>query len=63
VHAFTNSSSATPAHMLIVNTPGHLHEGFFLDLGEPVDTIPGPPDVARIISVAQKYQIEILPPQ
>ena len=62
MHAFTNSG-ATPARMLIVNTPGRLHEGFFLELGEPVDTIPGPPDVARITSVAQKYQIEILPPR
>ncbi len=42
VHAYTNSG-ATPARMLIINTPGRLHEGFFLALGEPVDTILGRP--------------------
>lgn len=62
VHAFSNKGDV-PARMLIINSPGQLHEGFFSELGEPVDSIPGPPDVARIIAVAEKYQIEIMPPQ
>jgi uncharacterized cupin superfamily protein len=62
VHAFSNKGDV-PARMLIINSPGYLHEGFFSELGEPLDSIPGPPDVARIIAVAEKYQIEIMPPK
>jgi quercetin dioxygenase-like cupin family protein len=43
-------------------------EGFLRDLGEPARsmTLPpapdGPPDIARILEVAQQYGVEILPP-
>ncbi len=63
VHAFTNVGN-TPARMLILVTPGGLHEQFFAELGEPVDAPApaGPPDVERIVAVSAKYGIEILPP-
>ena len=39
-------------------------ERFCAELGEPVDAPPpvGVPDVARIVAVAAKYGIGILPP-
>ena len=63
VHAFTNTGDA-PARMLIMVTPGGIHEGFFAELGEPVDApLPaGGPDIARIVATAAKYGMEILPP-
>ena len=67
VHAFTNIGDAS-ARLLVLVTPGGIHEQFFAELGEPVadPTVPlppaGPPDVARIVAVAAKYGIEILPP-
>lgn len=63
IHAFTNVGDV-PARMLILVTPGGLHEQFFVELGEPVDApLPaGPPDVERIVAVAEKYGMEILPP-
>ena len=62
VHAFTNVGD-TPARMLILVTPGGIHEEFFKELGEPVDApVAGPPDVARIVAVAAKHSMEILPP-
>lgn len=67
VHAFRNPGPGI-ARMLIINAPGNLHEGFFMDVGEPVaghgsDFPPlSPPDVPLIIASALKHQIEILPP-
>ena len=57
VHAFTNSGTE-PARMLILVTPGGIHENFFAEMGE----LTGPPDVGTIIAIAAKYGIEILPP-
>ena len=68
VHAFTATGSS-PARVLIVNAPGHMHEGFFTELGEPVDDdrtqpkpMDGPPDVARVMQVAEKWGMTILAP-
>lgn len=67
VHAFTNTGDA-PARLLIVVTPGGIHEQFFAEAGEPIadpanpPAPSGPPDVQRLIAIAAKYGIEILPP-
>ena len=63
-HSFRNVGS-TPSRMAVIITPAGL-EGFFEEAGEPV-TDPssppkGPPDVERLVTVAQKYGIKILPP-
>jgi quercetin dioxygenase-like cupin family protein len=67
IHAFRNPGPGE-ARMLIVNAPGGLHEGFFMEVGEDVAAgITGfpplaPPDVPKIIASAMKHEIEILPP-
>ncbi len=66
-HAFTNLGTM-PARFLAIVTPGGLHEKLLSELGEPaeVETLPpppeGPPDVERIIQIAQQYHTEMLPP-
>ena len=66
VHAYTNSGD-TPARMLLLVTPGGIHERFFTDVGERITGQPswsrprGSPDLERLISIAQKYGIDILP--
>jgi quercetin dioxygenase-like cupin family protein len=68
VHAFTAIGPA-PARVMIVNAPGQMHEGFFTELGEPVDDdrtqpapMDGPPDVARVVKVAEKWGMTIAVP-
>ena len=67
LHGYTNHG-ITPARMLIFVTPGGIHERFFAEMGERVETpsaplIPAaPPDLARLRTVAHKYGIEILVP-
>ncbi len=68
VHAFTATGSS-PARVMIVNAPGHMHEGFFTELGEPVDDdktkpspMAGPPDVAHVMEVAEKWGMTISVP-
>lgn len=66
-HAFRNVGT-TPARMVIVNTPGGFHEGFFLDAGArvsgqaPVFPPLTPPDVPKLLADAARWGIEILPP-
>jgi quercetin dioxygenase-like cupin family protein len=69
VHTFKNAGSA-PARLLIVNTPGIAHTGFFSQVGEPMppgtkDLPPssGPPDVSRILEIGRRNGIEFLVPQ
>lgn len=66
LHAFTNTGRA-PGQLLVVAAPGHGVEGFCLAVGEPpgeepADAPPGPPDIARLIAVAARHGIELLPP-
>ena len=67
VHAYTNSG-ATPARLLIMVTPGGIHEQFFQEAGEALadpanpPAPSGPPNVPQLIAIAAKYGIEILPP-
>ena len=66
-HAFENISPE-PAHMLILQTPGGLHERYFAEAWEPIADISklppegGPPDFGKIKAAAQRYGLEILPP-
>ncbi|WP_067336929.1 cupin domain-containing protein [Stappia indica] len=68
VHAFT-ARGTTPARVLILNAPGHMHERFFTELGTPVAEgtaapapMDGPPDVAKVMQVAGATGMTILPP-
>ncbi|MFG1423304.1 cupin domain-containing protein [Roseixanthobacter liquoris] len=66
-HGFRNAGSET-ARMLIINVPGGLHEQFFLEAGEPAAgplafPPPQPPDVPKLIEVAERYGITMLPPE
>jgi quercetin dioxygenase-like cupin family protein len=45
----------TPARMLLLCTPGGF-EQFVADLSEPA---PAPPDMAKLVTVAAKYKIDI----
>jgi quercetin dioxygenase-like cupin family protein len=45
----------TPARMLLLCTPGGF-EQFVVDLSEPA---PAPPDMAKLVTVAAKYKIDI----
>jgi quercetin dioxygenase-like cupin family protein len=65
VHAYTNTGAA-PGRLLILVSPGGIHERFFAEVGEQVSTLgvpPTPPDVSRLSAVAAKYGIEFLPPE
>jgi mannose-6-phosphate isomerase-like protein (cupin superfamily) len=69
LHAFRNSGRA-PGRMLIINTPGRMHDAFFSQAGDklPPDTreLPAPtgeaPDIARILAVAEQTGMQFVPP-
>ena len=68
VHAF-QAIGSEPARLLIINAPGHMHEAFFTRTDRPVadatatpQPLDGPPDVARILSVAADVGMVIVPP-
>jgi quercetin dioxygenase-like cupin family protein len=67
VHGYTNVGSETARYIGIV-TPGGLHEQLFAALGEEAttETLPpppaGPPDLAKLIELAARYDTELLPP-
>jgi quercetin dioxygenase-like cupin family protein len=68
LHAFTNGGSA-PARMLMLITPGGIHERFFAEVGEkitdgdnPFTPLRRPPDWPRLTNTARKYGIEFRPP-
>ena len=66
-HGFTNSGSE-PARLLQVVSPGANFEQLLLELGEPIadPSAPpppsGPPDLEKIVMVAGKYGVQLLPP-
>ncbi len=68
IHAYTNIGSEV-AKMVILVSPGGLHEKFFAEAGDPIadlanpPEISGPPDLPRLLSVAAKYGVDILPPE
>ena len=65
-HAFKNESQA-PARMLIHITPPGF-ENFLVEIAQPVPRFDSPPwpvtpaDLEKLLTVAPKYGIEILPP-
>ena len=65
-HAFKNESAA-PARMLIMVTPPGF-EQFMAEFAQPVPSFDSPPlpvthaDIERMLAVAPKFGIEILPP-
>lgn len=64
-HAFKNEGSA-PARMLILTTPSGF-EKFLAEFAQPLPAFDSPPltvtpaDIQRLLAVAPKYGIEILP--
>jgi quercetin dioxygenase-like cupin family protein len=64
VYAYTNSGTGI-GRMLILVSPGGIHERFFAEIGEPMGdpTEPvAPPVRSQLIAVAAKYGIEMLLP-
>ncbi len=66
-HAFKNEG-ATEARMLIIVTPAGF-EDFISEFGTPADSFdvtPQPPseaEIAKLLAIAPKYGIEMLPPK
>lgn len=68
-HAFT-CTGTQPGRLAIVNAPGRMHVDFFRGVGQPMPddrTLPeppaGPPDMAKVMLVAQATGMTLLPPQ
>ena len=65
VHAYANVGTG-PARLLILVSPGGIHEEFLADVGEPVDGRASAPggstSIARVLAAAPKYGIEFVPP-
>ncbi len=64
VHAYTNSGESA-ARMLVLLTPGGIHERFFAEVGAQLNNRQGPPRLptsARLSKIARTYGIEILEP-
>ena len=68
-HTFRCTGDA-PGRLLIVNAPGRMHVDFFRGVGRPMaddSRLPEPqdcpPDMARIMQVAQATGMTLLPPQ
>jgi quercetin dioxygenase-like cupin family protein len=65
-HGFQNVGEGE-AELLIVTSPGQLHESFFADLG--IALTPGatervsPPAIPVIVETAARHGIEMLPPR
>ena len=65
-HAFKNEGTA-PARMLILVTPPGF-ENFMAEIGQPIPSFDSPPlpvtpaDIQKLLTIAPKYGIEILPP-
>lgn len=61
LHCFKNSGT-TVAKMLIINSPGGLHENFFAEAGDPIPAgagfpPPAAPDMPRLLAASARYGI------
>lgn len=56
-HAVVNVG-ASPGRMLVVVTPGVVHQEYMDDIGDPASRPPWEPDMARVLAVAPKYGID-----
>lgn len=68
-HAFRCTGDA-PGRLLIVNAPGQMHVDFFRGVGRPLlddSKLPappdGPPDMAKVMQIAQATGMTLLVPQ
>lgn len=61
VHAFANPGPE-PARMLVVVSPGGIHEQFVDEVGDHADRAAWEPDMAKVLSVAPKYGVEFESP-
>ncbi|WP_209425500.1 cupin domain-containing protein [Pararhodobacter sp. SW119] len=68
-HAFA-CTGAVPGRLAIINAPGRMHVDFFTGVGRPLDDTveapqppAGPPDMARVMQVAQAVGMTLLPPK
>ena len=61
VHAFTNAGAAT-ARMLVLVTPGGIHEQFLAEVGDADGRPAWQPDMERVLAVAPKYGVSFLSP-
>jgi quercetin dioxygenase-like cupin family protein len=50
-----------PARMLLMCAPAGL-EKFVLELCAPVDAVPAPPDMAKLMEAASRFKVDILGP-
>ena len=68
VHAF-QAVGESPARVLVLNAPGHMHEAFFTGLGTvlPDDQIdlpdPTEPDIGAVLKVASEVGMTIVGPK
>lgn len=68
VHAFRNVGDK-PGRLLIINSPGRSHDGFFSQAGDPMPPgtreLPAPggaPDIPRVIEIGRRNGLEFLLP-
>lgn len=61
VHAFVNPGPE-PARMLVLVSPGGIHEQFVADVSDHAGRAPWEPDMAKVLSVAPKYGVEFATP-
>lgn len=69
VHAFRNIADK-PSRMLIINSPGRVHDAFFTEAGDPMppgsrDLPPSSgeaPDIPRVVEVGRRAGIEFILP-
>lgn len=67
VHAF-QAVGDKPARLLIINAPGHMHDQFFTEIGQPLPEgqteLPEPsePDIPSLLSVAEKVGMTFVAP-
>ena len=66
-HAYTNRGTG-PARLLLLVSPGGIHEQFVADVGEPLanpaatPAPPAPAEFDKFAAAAPKYGIEVVPP-
>jgi quercetin dioxygenase-like cupin family protein len=68
VHGFKNVGQ-TPGRLLIINSPGKAHDGFFSEAGDPMPPgtreLPPPsgaPDIPRVLEIGKRNGLEFLLP-
>jgi quercetin dioxygenase-like cupin family protein len=66
VHAFKNVGSSA-GRLLIINSPGKAHDGFFSEAGDPMPPgtreLPGSfgaPDIQRLLEIGKRNGVELL---